>query len=266
MRILGIGLLVLAGVLAAVFFAPRDRAAVFWDDDSPYCPFCRNEVNHFSIVCTSCYREYRWTTYENECNSCLAEKDAKALVRKFRESPDLFRQMLIGVAVDSGIPETEIQGALPDLVRWLETIDGGACLYCGGTGDWLAPNLAGGEMLEDRDDPLLAIAMKEMDGDCPVCLGGGRCIFCGGDHSLTCADEKVSLAQSARYRELEDADPGSGEEEARAVYRTLHEFITKYAGHEEMEDVDALYYVGPEHMDWGLNRLELIRSSLPDGE
>ena len=31
------------------------------------------------------------------------------------------------------------------------------------------------------------------------------------------------------------------------------------------EHEDALYYVGPEHMDWGRSRLDLIQSSLPDG-
>jgi hypothetical protein len=187
--------LVLLGILAV------DERDVIWEGRQPQCGYCRSSILPYAVVCPVCDRSLDWRPAREECRWCLDRHDADHIKRLYEE-------------IDEG------KGPVPEALaeygtRYFDSIDVGACTYCGGIG---------------------SVADGNGKKDCPVCRGDQRCIACGGTRSVVVGDE------AARRQALERTDARErAEARARMVDLPLNDGllldgdVAALRGHAEAE-------------------------------
>ena len=124
----------------------------------------------------------------------------------------------------------------------------------------LAPAMT--QTMTAGNDPLLTIAIEELDGKCPVCIGNGKCIGCGGDRKTEQGVEAARLDSDETTLRLADLDPQRDRDSSREHFRLVRDFVLRHAGTVEVFDMSALYAVGEDQMDWAAARIDLIREAL----
>ncbi len=245
-----IGLLV---VIVVFSMAALDQKDVVWEGGKPLCPHCRSEVRPYSGVCATCGRAFDWQSYDEPCSACLSEIDADYYRKKLEKHEEAFHRALVA----RGVPEE----ALPDFDAWMKRYRSGACGFCGGTGRWLAPGLEGPPSEWKGAREKYALLRKTLEGDCPVCLGTGRCILCDGDHRTTYMRESAHVAFAELGRDLRQLQPDRDRRSAAAWMRLVHRFLRREAGRAEVASLPAATGHGHQ-LDWASARLALVRRAL----
>jgi len=265
MRFLAAIIVVLGLVaVAGLYFEERELPDVIWEEDTPYCPHCRTDVNWYATVCYTCRSEFDWKPGELDCGLCVSTLDTDWLRECMRSAPDAFRAALQEGLRDLALPRDVVAATIPDFILYVESLDEGECTFCAGTGRWLAPAMM--QTMTAGNDPLLTIAIEELDGKCPVCIGKGKCIGCGGDRKTEQGVEAARLDSDETTLRLADLDPQRDRESIREHFRLVREFVLRHAGTVEVFDVSALYAVGEDQMDWAAARIDLIREALADDD
>jgi hypothetical protein len=250
------------GVVAAVgfYFEERELPDVVWEEDSPYCPHCRTDVNWYATVCYTCRFEFDWKPGEIDCELCFSKLDTDWLRECMKDDPGAYRAALEESFRDLAMPPDVVAATIPDFILYVENIGGGDCAFCAGTGRWLAPAMM--HAMTAGDDPLLTIAIEEMDETCPVCLGTGKCIGCGGDRRTLQGVEAARLDSEEANARLADLDPHRDRASGLEFVRLVRKFVERHAGTVEVFDISSLYSIGQDQMDWAAARLDLVRSVL----
>ena len=152
--------LITLGILAV------DERDVVWESNQPKCPYCRVDLEHYSVVCAHCDRSIDWMPHTQSCEWCLAEADV-----------EIFNDMFTAVGVEEG----PLPGQLAEFpVGYFLSMDEGACTYCSGLGQ---------------------VVVDRAEVKCPVCRGGKFCIACSGTRSVIHGDEE---AHNRRLRRSEE--------------------------------------------------------------
>jgi len=259
-----VAVLGLAAAGAALYYEKHELPDVVWEDDSPYCPFCRTDVNWYATVCYTCRREFAWRPHERDCPYCLSRGEVRRIRDRYDADPDLYRKNLEEKLRELGMPPDVVAATVPDLVLHVKELKPGACLFCAGTGRWLAPALL--QTLTEESDPLLNLALSELDGGCPVCLGTGDCIGCDGDRKTEMGSEPARRAMDRAFDALEDIDAGRDDESAREFFEMALRCVRDAIGTMEVSDAHSIYSTDHDQADWASVRFELVQSALPDGE
>jgi len=236
---------------------------VVWTDEEPYCPHCRTDVNWYATVCYTCYHEFRWKPAEVPCRFCVDE-ELMARFRKAREHGADLRQALASTLDGLGLPADVVAATVPDLMLWVERMKVGACGFCAGTGRRLAP----ATVLPGREegDSLFDYAVEVLGDTCPVCLGTGKCLACGGDHSVSHGIEAASLEATRLYGKLENLEPGFRRESDIRWFDLTKEYLQRFAGAWEIEDMGSVYSSSHQQMTWAADRLQSILDILPEAD
>jgi hypothetical protein len=204
--------LILLGILAV------DERDVIWEGRQPQCGYCRSSILYYAVVCPVCDRSLDWRASREECRWCLDRHDADHIRRLYEE-------------VDGRKPLPELLSEYGS--RYFDSIDIGACTYCGGIG---------------------SVADGGGKRDCPVCRGKQQCVACGGTRSVVIGDEV------AHRRTLERTDARQrAQARAQAIDLPLNmvllldEDVAALRGHAEAESLCD---------EKGNNLLELARARL----
>jgi len=255
-------LAVVLGLVAAagLYFEKSELPDVVWTDDTPYCPHCRTDVNWYAIVCYTCRRAFDWVPDEVACPLCLAGADTRRLRESMQDAPDAFRHALEESLRDLALPPDVVAATIPDFILYMENVKEGDCLFCAGTGRWLAPAMM--QTTTEGDDPLLTLAIGEMADRCPVCLGDGKCIGCRGDRKTEQGVEAARRDTDEAIAALGDLDPGRDDESAREYFRIARDLVARHAGTAEIFEASSLYSTGHDQADWAAARIELVRGAL----
>ena len=259
--------IVVAAVIIVVGLRPGDTPGsrsvqdVVWSDEEPYCPHCRTDVNWYASVCYTCSHEFTWVPDAVECGTCI---DAVRLRRfaKGLEDRDGLREFLRSGVEAYGLPPDVVAATVPDLVLYVESMKVGACGFCAGTGRRVAPATV--EVLVEDGDSLFAYAIEQLADKCPVCLGTGRCIACGGDRTVEHGREDASLGIENLHRLISELDPELNREQAERHFRHTKEFIDRFTGAYELTDLSSLYSSSHDQTDLARIRLETVLEALPE--
>jgi hypothetical protein len=204
-----IATLVIVGVLLLISALALDRPNVVWDAGNPECPFCRHQVEMYGTRCAACRGDFDWVTAPESASpishASLSVLEAERLQEAVRVlGPDVAAQRVAAAT------ELSVEAAR----AYLGSVGRGECGWCGGTRkDLAAPELESAEA-------------------CPLCLGTGSSIGCGGDRRARLGDWSAELA-AQRY-EAKMADLLCSHLDAEAFRREARElaegFLTNHAG------------------------------------
>jgi hypothetical protein len=209
----GVGLV---GVVVLLSYAALDRADVVWDGGEPFCPHCRTAVPLYSTQCPACRQSYDWASVDLLCTLCLTQGD----VARIQAVPLPDRE----AAARKAFPDDPRRAEA--LLRWWREIRHGACVWCAGTGKDLFANP--GEPGEGTNGL----------PPCPICLGDGDCILCGGDEKMRRGDPGAHR-DLARYRERLDYLEGrSGHPDPAKVAEAVADAVRMLRGNEEIQQVN----------------------------
>jgi hypothetical protein len=251
-----------AGAATLCLDRPEELRDVVWEDESPYCPHCRTDVNWYSTTCYTCFSAYRWRPDEKECPYCISKVDIEWMKKTLDDDPDSYRAALESLLRGLALPPDVVAATLPDLILFVKSLEPGACTFCAGTGRWLAPALAQARC--DPDDPLFSVAVRKLDGACPVCLGTGRCIVCGGDRVTEEGVEAAKIAVDESLLKLSHLNPERDEASALERFRIVRAVLEEHEGALRIADLSSLYSLSDDQANWALVRRELVSGALSD--
>ncbi len=218
-----IATLVIVGVLLAISALALDRPNVVWHAHSPQCPSCRTGVEWYSSRCATCSAEFDWIVSGDE-QSPLSNASLSVLETEW------LRKRVAELGVENAAERVaEKTGLSREAALEYLTVGHGNCGWCGGTRKDLAS--------PDLNEP----------ESCPMCLGTGRSIACGGDRRVTLgnwAAERALTDYKAEMRQLTTAnlEPDVVQDEAR---RLAEGFLRRFAGTQQVESIYFWPLVAP---------------------
>jgi hypothetical protein len=246
----GIGLLV---VIVVFSLAALDQKNVVWVKGTPQCPHCRTDVHLYASVCAGCGRAFDWETYETECTECLSELDAAYYQRRLRGHEKRLEELL----AESIAPASAIR----DLASYAKGLRSGSCMFCGGSGRWVASGFlqaSAGNGGNAPDDRMIRLMKESLEKSCPICFGTGRCVLCGGDHLVDHAREASDRGLQDLFSLHDGIDPHRDPESAEVLFEAIRTFVSRHGGRTEIGSVPAFYHGGALHLEWAELRRDFM--------
>jgi len=234
--------------------AALDQKNVIWVGDMPQCPHCRNEVLPFATVCISCDHAFDWKTHEKPCTACLSPRDARYFLHLYQDKQDAFRAALLKAGIEEEL--------LPGFIEYAESLKSGACGFCGGSGEWLAPGHQERTSGDVGITELYPILRESMSGKCPVCLGTGRCVLCDGDRLVEYGRESADRDFYTLSDRWDHIDPLRDDRSAETRFLLLSTYMRSHRGRGEIAYLQSFDQGNDLHLDRARQRLKFITELL----
>lgn len=204
-----IATLVIVAVLLLISALALDRPNVVWNDGEPNCPFCRHPVEMHGTRCAACRGDFDWVAAPDAVSPI---SHASLSVLEADHLKQRVEALTLEVAAQRVAAATDLSAEAAR--AYLGSVGRGDCGWCGGT----------------RRD--LASADLQNAPSCPLCLGAGSSIHCGGDRRVRLGDWSAELALQEYEAEMEDLlrsdiDAQALRGEAR---RLAEQFLSRHAG------------------------------------
>jgi hypothetical protein len=241
-------------VIVVFSLAALDQKNVVWVGDAPHCPHCRMTVIDFATVCNKCDRAFDWKSHEDPCTACLSPRDARYYLHKYEDNEATFDAALL----NAGLAEELVAG----FVEYAAGLKSGACGFCGGSGDWLAPGHQERTTGEGGITELYPVMVDSMKGRCPVCFGTGRCILCDGDRMVEEGRETAGRDLRRLLKQWNGIDPLRDEHSADARFQLIDRYVNGHRGRGEIAGLPSFDQGEDEHLDRARKRLKFVKGLL----